>query len=1766
MADDPIPTDPAPTPSAKSKKPKRKGWPKWRHRLAWFCGIVLALLFIVRGALPFWFPMALRQLAARYNFDIRYERTEFHLLSGDAALWHVQLIPHGSTDPVLETDYIRGNISTLTLLRGRLDAWRVEADGVQMIVDRSADGSIPLLDQIIKGMPKSNTTKAPTAPLPPSPLNLTPPLTIDAFRLSQIDLVLRDKSVSPPFQTHVTMNFRLSDLASPVRPTKLSIEIWAEHVLDSLRISGVAKNTGQSLDADVELHIYGLRPRSVATYLAALGIRPIGKTITIGATANIHVAATQPTGSASVAMKLTDLHADSDGIEAAGCDSVNIVAPVVNSTEAHVSDIAVENVRLDAARSSQGAMRFLGLEFFTPPSPTTQPTKTAAMPTPPATATTNPAGFQLTVDRLDFKNLSTVFEDAAATPPAKLAMIVDDVSIAPIVIDSRHADQATNFKITMHAPGIAQAISIDGSAQLASQSKSAHVNVAATGLGLTAIETYLKPLGIESTLADARFKATLEANWSMLPNQIKAALSLHDVELADANGSLLALSAATIDGLSLDTNTGGISFDQVQLTGPALIARREATGVLDLLGLRLHPNTVAPVAATNATATPVPTAPTTAAPLPPIAIHSFKWSDIQFQFVDQTVSPEARFDIGNARIEAHDLSLDLSSTKSGPPAQITATIDAPGLIDHGQLDASLHAVPHGLAMDSVEMTANGLNLAKLAPYLKPLGIQPTIATGAFHVHAAGAFTQEASGPQVSVDVSALHLAEAQRELLGLNQLHVDGLSLGTPLTAHAIDIDHPHLFTERESDGTLNIAGMRMVKNTAAMPAAPTASAVVAAVAPTLLPDMPLAIDEFKITDATVDLADHAQGRSVALQAIANVSVDHLKLGSDAPTSSLLLSLRVPGAIDQASLGGQITLKPKLVKADLSVKAVGVKAGPLAAYVPDTLAVDLHNGQLAAKLNATAQIAEPSGLQLAVKVNDVDWRDAAESLLGLKNLTLDVPRFDLTGGVITVDRVSTSGLSMRIKRLASGQIALLGISTKSPPPATSKPAAATETPIAPIVVTTQPSSQDVNAIIAAARKPLPLITLNTLDIGIDRIDVVDEARPTAAPLALRAFHVATAKPISLGGKDSFAHDPIVAKITGSIDPIVGHFAVDATASPFAQEPTAKVDLKLSGINGKGLLRAIPEMAGTVDGSPLSEGQFTTHLETSLHLQRRTPTDFDFAHGFDLDLLLKNCEYRAKPDGPVLLGVEQIESDGVHIDASQSSMIAKTVDIHTPTMRAVLDKAGLHVLGLTILLPNQTPTTGPTTKASETAKAPEPTTVPKVSAAIGPPPKSVIRVDKLLISGIDVNLEDRQSEPAMIIPLNSLDAEVRGLSNQDFYVDQPIDFSVLIGAGKVPLPKRIGGQLDMEQTEDRDLLSQIAVDGHVSLYPQMHGWAKVAVSGFDLLSLCGPASLAGVNVGGGTYDGTVDLRFEEGNKISVRSKHVLTDLSLTEGDNGPIRKALKLPSPLNIVIGLLTDADGAITMPLNFPIDGGKIQGIGPAAVGALADVIATAVASAPIKMAKGVGSMVGIKWGKKKPMSPITLPFATGYTALQPSEVAELATAVKQLKLFPQSVLSLRHDLSAADLALARQRANPSHDDAVNLAHQLRDRKLELLRQRQEMAGAASGVLAILPAYQAAQTVARLQQVDRDIAATEDALDQVYELLRPGADRQADRRTRAAALRIGKERLDAVREALLAAADIPKVADRIHVNNPSYTSADGVAAGQVVISPASASK
>jgi hypothetical protein len=68
----------------------------------------------------------------------------------------------------------------------------------------------------------------------------------------------------------------------------------------------------------------------------------------------------------------------------------------------------------------------------------------------------------------------------------------------------------------------------------------------------------------------------------------------------------------------------------------------------------------------------------------------------------------------------------------------------------------------------------------------------------------------------------------------------------------------------------------------------------------------------------------------------------------------------------------------------------------------------------------------------------------------------------------------------------------------------------------------------------------------------------------------------------------------------------------------------------------------------------------------------------------------------------------------------------------------------------------------------------------------------------------------------------------------------------------------------------------------------------------------------------------------------------------------------------------------------------------------------------------------------------------------------------------------------------------------------------------------------------------------------------MYDLLRPGADRQSDRRTRAACLAIGQDRLLTVRDALLASG-IPGIEGQIKVSHATFNAAAGASGGQVVI-------
>ena len=73
-------------------------------------------------------------------------------------------------------------------------------------------------------------------------------------------------------------------------------------------------------------------------------------------------------------------------------------------------------------------------------------------------------------------------------------------------------------------------------------------------------------------------------------------------------------------------------------------------------------------------------------------------------------------------------------------------------------------------------------------------------------------------------------------------------------------------------------------------------------------------------------------------------------------------------------------------------------------------------------------------------------------------------------------------------------------------------------------------------------------------------------------------------------------------------------------------------------------------------------------------------------------------------------------------------------------------------------------------------------------------------------------------------------------------------------------------------------------------------------------------------------------------------------------------------------------------------------------------------------------------------------------------------------------------------------------------------------------------------------------------------IDKIYELLRPGAERRRDARTRAACLAIAQRRIDAV-QTLLLATGVDEIARRIDARRPRFVPVEGSGGGQVTLTP-----
>jgi hypothetical protein len=548
-----------------------------------------------------------------------------------------------------------------------------------------------------------------------------------------------------------------------------------------------------------------------------------------------------------------------------------------------------------------------------------------------------------------------------------------------------------------------------------------------------------------------------------------------------------------------------------------------------------------------------------------------------------------------------------------------------------------------------------------------------------------------------------------------------------------------------------------------------------------------------------------------------------------------------------------------------------------------------------------------------------------------------------------------------------------------------------------------------------------------------------------------------------------------------------------------------------------------------------------------------------------------------------------------VKPSDGSVRIKSLELTKPIAQVVREKDGIHACGLIVKMPTTQPATAqsagpasapsaePPVASAPPPSAPPPATQSSAQPAVAEKPAGEIRIDKFVISGVEMQIEDRSVDPNVIIPITAFDLEARDLSSLATKQDIPIRFVVSANAGKVRLPKKlkggmigavgdvanlIGGQKvdEKPEFEDRELFAQIAASGRISLYPKPVGWAKANVSGFETAAIGGYAKQSGVDITHGTFDITADVRMKEDGVAEIIANPSFTDLNVSEPANGPIVRYLKLPAPLDTAIGAVEAADKSITLPINVKIKektqgGYSLDGIESTILNSVTSIFAKAIVAMPAKAINVVGDVTGIGKlfeGKPKIEEPITLKFPAGAAGLEPAEASALAALAMRMRNEPDLQVAIKHDLGGGDEKLAAIRANPPAADVRAIAASLHRRKLELAQLRSQVAAESKVRLASGAGPDAQATLERLRAIDRDAARTEDALDWSYDMLRPGADRQATNRSRAAGLALARDRLEAIREAL-ADAKIPDLNARLKPASPQFNPAENGDGGTVTI-------
>lgn len=1723
---------------------------KWRRRLTVLLVVVIAIVVLLRASVSFLLPPVLRKVAGHYGLTASYDRLDLYASSGDVGLWGLRFVPIEGGPPVIQTEYCRGSISVLALFTGRLIVNRAEAEEAALRLERLPDGSIPLLQKILGS--QSTRTSSSTAIIPHS---LNAPLKIDVLRLQNANVQIRDLAMHPATDVSLMVDLLLTDVGSLDKATRLQMQIHSPEMLTALYVDATGASRNNQLDADLSLKMYGLNLHPAQAYLAPLQIRTTSADISAEGKGHLYLqlkpaaAANAAPADVSAKLSLSDLRLTSDMRPAGSIKSITIDAPSLAPGAIHIAAIDISGVRANASRLKGGSLSFAGVELgSSATSAQTQPTSRPVAPMTPSVASS--ASPIVELKKLRVEDVELAFDDAATTDPTHLSLHVPSLEIDNVSTDPAQAKQPATIKLQASAPGLINDIRIDGRATPADKLKTLNLTVAATGIAPKAAAEYLAALGLKSDLTSGQFNCMLTSELQSKPDgSIAGGMKLTNVRFSDQNRELVNLANVEVRDASVSGDLSHIKLGQVSVEGPVVPIQRDAKGIFSIGGFERTTGKPVALDTAHTTVDSAATQPSAPLRLPAIEIEKLSWHGATFALQDLETKDPLNLGVRNIDLDAQNLVLDPAAHQA-TPGSLHFVMHSPGVIDRmdiqGTIAPTADALSFKLAGDCSGVTGEGLK-----PILSALGVEPILHDGRLKFVASGSARQEKGKVAADLALTDVSFADGDSQWLGVGGLQVHGASFdGKILDVQSIQIDKPTAMVARDADGLISLAG---IKQLALRPTATTPTPVTTQPSPTQI-DVTLPviarIKSFKLNDASLRISDEAVLPHTDLSATVNVIADGIDAGEDAPPARFEATVSSPGIIDSLKAEGTLKASPKSQAIELSVTGSNVQGQAIEAYLPRNAKVRFNRGQFAARVSAKIDRNPQGGSSGSLSITDASLSDGLSPtpVGAIKSMHIGVDRIDIPGKRIALDDVTIDGAELAGIQDKEG-VSLLGLTFASQP---LRPAPTTRPSFEPIA-TSRPT--DVAEILREEREKPPLVTLKKLAINADRISL--KSPMVAQDLAITHLSLANAAPIELLGDDPTRRPPVEFKFNAGVEKLIDSLSLDAKLAPFAAQPHAKIDLNVGGIHGDQLTTFLPGLKEQLDGKDLSNGHLTATADAQFAFTRRGPMGIDLTRDVTAEFDLKNAVLSENGVEQPLGGVGEIHGERIRVSPANGSVVVKSIDITKPMAHVVRDSEGIHFLGLT--LKNPPPATQPAAQPAA-EHVPALATAAKAPAAGPTAGGSEMRIDRLTVSDADFSFEDRIGKPATILPINALDVEVKGLDSDALTQPRPIRFSAIVGAGQVALPplQAKNGQT----TEMRPIFAEASANGDLVLVPKPSGYIKLSLSGLEMGAIRGLAEEQNIKLTSGTFDFRADVRMQGTDNFRARMYPTFNNLRVTEAPKGPIEKILKLPVPLDVALAAVEDTDGSITFPLTVPYQAGKLDvgTIAGSAVGSVSEVFAQSIAAAPLKAAKMIGNIAGLDTSSSrlKPIPPVLLNFAPGESELTLEQRVTLNQLLDRLRRDPTLEVTIQQTLASDDIDRARLRSNPERGDSLAIAQWLRQRKFDLQSRQQSLSSQLRAAIAAQSRSQSDDLLEALRATCIELKETEEGLDQVLALVGPGADRQSERRTKAAALVLANLRLRSVQEYILSS-NVKSISQRLRKSNATYNPNDKLSAGEVTL-------